>query len=71
MLSLDGILSGTGGAGGVCIENMARDEIWWYSIWRLRGFGLQDSFGGSLDLFFLLPGNIRAHWPLFTLDPGS
>ena len=33
--------------------------------------GLQDTFGGSLDLFLGLAGNIWAHWPLFTLDLGS
>ena len=44
------------------------DEIWWYSSWRLRGVGLLDTFGGSLDLFLGLDGNIWAHWPLFTLD---
>ena len=53
------------------LQTWLRDEIWWCSSWRLRGFGLLDTFGGSHDLFLRLAGKSWAHRPLFTLDLGS
>ena len=44
------------------------DAIWWYSSWMLRGVGLLDTFGGSLDLFLRLAGNIWTHWPILLLS---
>ena len=68
---MDEILSGTGVLEVYALQTWVRDEIWWYSSWRIRGVGLLDSFGESHDLFLRLASNYWAHWPLFTLDLGS
>ena len=49
------------------LQAWLRDEIWWYSSWRLGGIGLLDTFGGSIDLLLRLAGNVWAHWPLLLL----
>ena len=68
---MDEILTGTGVLEVYALQTFVRDEIWWYSSWSIRGVGLLDTFGESLDLFLRLAGNNWAHWPLFTLDLGS
>ena len=40
------------------LQTWVRDEIWWYSSWRIRGVGRLDSFGESRDLFLRLAGLI-------------